>query len=245
VERYQGILAFQLFQRHEMANICKICRLADQESVRAAFASNATDRQLAQQFGVSHAAIGRHRRAHIVVPLKIAVAALDRGRTAHRQREQQLAAIEQGDPVAIATASLGLAAQVAKLERIEGRLERMAAVAEANQSTQGVAVLSGQQLRSVEVGSRLAGTGGFAAPKAGAVTGVPFNLTINFVGKNYLRLRELHCLRANPGSTHPLHSRRSTHPTVRPSGAGRPSATRKTSSTTVCKKWVKGWGRTV
>jgi hypothetical protein len=49
-----------------MANICKLCAHPDQEMVRAAFAAGGSDRELARQLGVSHMAIGRHRRAHIV-----------------------------------------------------------------------------------------------------------------------------------------------------------------------------------
>lgn len=165
-----------------MPRLCKICAHPDQNAVKAAFASDASDRELARQFGVSHMAIGRHRRHHIVRPMQAVVAALDRGRASRQQRANQLAAIEQGDPVAIATASLGLAAQAAKLERIEGRLERMAAAAEANHSAQGVAVLSGHQLRSVETGAKLAGIGGFASVRTAdqAATQQTFSIQIVF-----------------------------------------------------------------
>jgi hypothetical protein len=67
---------------------------------------------------------------------------------------------------AIAIASLGVVVQAAKLEKIETRLERMNGSAEAIGSSAGVAALSAQALRSIEVGSRLAGTGGCAAPRA-------------------------------------------------------------------------------
>jgi hypothetical protein len=70
------------------------------------------------------------------------------------------------------------------LERIESRLERMAVTAEANQSAQGVAVLSAQQLRGVETGARLAGIGGFAPARAAdqAVPGQTFSVKILFSG---------------------------------------------------------------
>jgi hypothetical protein len=167
-----------------MANICKLCAHPDQEMVRAAFASGATDRELARQFGISHMAIGRHRRAHIVGPLKAAVAALDKGRTERAQRTQQLTAIEQGDPTAIVAATLGMEAQIAKLERIEQRLERMATAAEKDRSSTGVAVLSAQQLRGIETGAKLAGVGGFAPRSAESTTpGEKFSIVIRLGDK--------------------------------------------------------------
>jgi hypothetical protein len=146
-----------------MPRLCKICTYPDQAAVKAAFNAAATDRELAQRFGVSHMAIGRHRRAHIVRPMAAAVAALDRGRTQRQQREQQLTAIEQGDPVAVALAAFGMPQQLDKVTQVEQRLTRMADAAEATGSAAAVAQLAGQQLRAVETGSRLAGVGGFAA----------------------------------------------------------------------------------
>ncbi len=101
------------------------------------------------------------------------------------RRTQQLAAIEQGDPVAVA-AALGLAAQAAKLERIEQRLERVAVVAETAGSPAGVATIAAQQLRGVEVGSRLGGIPGFV-PAAVQAIGPPgmeprFSVLIIFQG---------------------------------------------------------------
>jgi hypothetical protein len=80
-------------------------------------------------------------------------------------------------------ASLGLTAQIAKLERIESRLERMAVAAEAGGSPNGVAVLSAQALRGIETGAKLAGLPGFAPIKTSEVAaGVPFSVTIQFSG---------------------------------------------------------------
>lgn len=126
-------------------------------------------------------AVGRHRRAHLVAPLRAAVAALDRGREIGQQRADQSAAIAQADPLAIA-AALSLPRQVEKLVAIETRLERMAAVAEAGQSPASVATLSAQQLRGVEVGSRLAGVGSYA-PQRGVdqiAAGMKFEVSIVF-----------------------------------------------------------------
>jgi hypothetical protein len=116
--------------------------------------------------------------------MQAAIAALDRGHTQRQRRTDQVTAIEQGDPVAIASAMLGIAAQAAKLERIESRLERMAAAAEAGRSPTGVATLAAQQLRGVEVGSRLAGVGGYAPSRTAnqAPVGEKFSIIIQFSG---------------------------------------------------------------
>lgn len=148
-----------------MPNLCKICTYPDQEAVRVAFAANVTDRALAQRFGVSAMSISRHRRAHLVAPLRAAVAALDRGRAHQEQRAKQRAAIAQADPVAI-TEAIGMSAQVAKLIAIEQRLERMAAASETNGSATGVAVLSAQALRGIETGAKLAALPGFVPQRS-------------------------------------------------------------------------------
>jgi hypothetical protein len=167
-----------------MPRVCKICAYPDQAAVSAAFASDATDRQLAQRFGVSHMAIGRHRRAHIVRPMAAAVAALDRGRARRQQREQQLAAIEQGDPLAIALAAFAMPQQLSKVAQVEQRLTRMADAAEATGSAAAVAQLAGQQLRSVEVGSRLVGAGGYGAPRGADQPAGAARFSINIIFSN-------------------------------------------------------------
>jgi hypothetical protein len=173
-----------------MPRTCAICSCPDQEAVRAAFATNATDRQLAQLFGVSHMAIGRHRRNHLVAPLKAAVAALDRGRAIRERRQQQLAAIEQGASAAIA-AAFALPDQLDKVARVEQRLERLATSAEQAGSPTGVAALAAQQLRSVEVGSRLAAVGGYKPPSVMAPSAEKATITIEMVFPNSGKREEI------------------------------------------------------
>jgi hypothetical protein len=43
----------------------------------------------------------RHRRAHLVAPMQAGATALDRGRAIRKQREEQFAAMERGDPLAV------------------------------------------------------------------------------------------------------------------------------------------------
>jgi hypothetical protein len=152
---------------------------SERKAVETEFASGMTDREIGRRFGVSHMAALRHRRDHLVKPMLAAVATLDRGAA-----ERQLAASVREDPVANVIASLNLAAQANKLATIEGRLERMSVAAEATGPSAGVAALSAQALRSVEVGSRLASTGGYAASQATSQQGEPrmFSISIVFAG---------------------------------------------------------------
>ena len=145
-----------------MPRACAICTHPDQEAVRAAFATGGSDRQIARRFGVSHMAVGRHRRGHIVKPMRTAMAALDRGRAVRRQREEQIAAAEAGDP----TAFVALAGIVADLRKVHERLERTADAAEQDNQRLAVSALSAQQLRAAEVRAKIGGVGGYAPARA-------------------------------------------------------------------------------
>ena len=90
-------------------------------------------------------AVGRHRRGHIVKPMRAAMATLDRGRAVRRQREEQLAAAEAGDPPAF----IALAGIVADLRKVPERLERTADAAEQDGQRLAVSALSAQQLFTV------------------------------------------------------------------------------------------------
>jgi hypothetical protein len=117
----------------------------------------------------------------MLAPTRHRTALLAKDREARRERKELAAAAASDAPstAALVEATLGLGAQIGKLNSIEERLERMAAAAEASQSTQGVAVLSGQQLRGIETGAKLAGVGGIAPRSAeAAVPGERFSVTI-------------------------------------------------------------------
>jgi hypothetical protein len=177
----------------EMPRPCLICSSAT-KSAKAAelIASGLPDQAVAdalnaltpQSQPMSFMAVSRHRRAHILKPAQDRLAVISKGSATRIEREQ-LAAAASADaptPQEFADAYLGLKAQVEKLQRIEERLERMASMAEVGESPAGVAQLAAQQLRSVEVGSKLAGVGGYA-PGKGAGDGAPtraFVVNINF-----------------------------------------------------------------
>src|SRR5689334_18607266 len=87
--------------RHEMPRACALCTYPDPKAVDAALASGASDRKLAKQFGLSHMAVYRHRREHVVKPLQLAATALDKGRTVRERREELIEKMAKGDPTAI------------------------------------------------------------------------------------------------------------------------------------------------
>ncbi len=173
---------------HVMPRSCLIC--SDNTKLQLAadmVNAGASDQAIADRLGsLSRMAVRRHRENHIAAPLqhRLAIAAKGSEHVRERQALAQAAAADAPSPQQFADAVLGLRAQAEKLERIEGRLERMATIAEAGGSHSGVAALAGQQIRSVEVGARLAGVGGYAPRAVGEGTvQQPVSITINFAGE--------------------------------------------------------------
>ena len=165
---------------------CSICSNPDKMRTAAdMIAAGAPDQTVADRVGVNRMAVSRHRRGHLIKPMMDRLAIMNKGAEPQRER-QELAAAAISDaptPAQFVEAFFGLKAQVAKLQRIEDRLERMAALAETNDSAHGVAQVAAQQLRGVEVGARLAGAGGYAPQKAASGTeGGVFAVNIIFPG---------------------------------------------------------------
>lgn len=171
-----------------MAQPCLICSNSEKTKLAAELISaGLSDTAVAARLGgTSRAGVQRHRTNHIIKPAEQQLAIIGKG-TALRQDRQQLAQAAAADalaPQAIVDALLGIKAQAEKLGAIEARLERMATLAEAGKSAGGVAQLAAQQLRSVEVGAKLAGVGGYAPGRATAEgANAVFSVTINFGGE--------------------------------------------------------------
>jgi predicted transcriptional regulator len=144
-------------------------------------AEGATDQTVAARLGVNRMAVSRHRHNHVIKPAQDRLAIVSKGAVPRHER-RQLAAAAASDapsPKDYAEAFFGLKAQAEKLSRIEERLERMAALAEGGKSANAVAQLAAQQLRGVEVGARLVGTGGYAPGKDPAERATtPFSVNI-------------------------------------------------------------------
>ena len=156
-----------------MPRPCRLCCHPDQNAVEAALASGASDRQLAKQFGTSHMAVHRHRREHVLRPLQLATAALDKGRAVREHRQELVSRTEHGDPTAI----FQLSAIAADLARIANRLDAAAQEAADEGQHSSHAALASQLLRSLEVRSKL---GGHDRPAPSASERQPFSINILF-----------------------------------------------------------------
>jgi hypothetical protein len=184
-----------------MPRACTLCAYRDQAAVRAAFAAGLSDRAIGRQFGLTHPAVAHHRREHMLKPLTAAVAALDKGVAQRQQRKEQLAAISEGDPTAIAAAIAAFSAsrQLGKITAAEARLSRLADKAEASGAVATATQVVGQQLKSVEIGSRIAQTGGYAPPRTPAQPAEGSRWTIQMVFPNAGKVEEINITTAPTG----------------------------------------------
>jgi hypothetical protein len=167
-----------------MPRPCVVCTHPDRQAIESLIVSGASDYEVGRRFDIERVSVGRHRRRHLIKPAQDRLAILARDSEARREREQLAVAAAASSPSLddFIQATVGMRTQLAKLANIEHRLERMAALAESSQSAAGVAVLAGQQIRSLEFGSKLGGTGGFA-PVRGTETmppGTKFEVNIHF-----------------------------------------------------------------
>jgi hypothetical protein len=78
---------------------------------------------------LSEMAVSRHRRMHLLAPAQAAAAAVAKDSAAREQRARHLAAIDNGDALAVVDALFSASALAKKLDRIEGRLERASEIA--------------------------------------------------------------------------------------------------------------------
>jgi hypothetical protein len=172
-----------------MGRPCRVCSHRQRRAIEEMINAGESDYTIGRQFNLERTGVGRHRRDHILKPAQDRITIISKGADVRQEREQlaRAAASDAPSTEAIVAAAIGLQAQVAKLTAIEARLERMAVQAEEAGSPTAVAVLSGQALRGVEVGSRLAGTGAYA-PQRGveqAGTGASFSVQIVFSGSGH------------------------------------------------------------
>jgi hypothetical protein len=167
-----------------MPRPCLVCTHPDRNAIETLICTGASDYDVGRRFDLERVSIGRHRRLHLIKPAQDRLAILARD-SAERQRRQELAttaaSADGPSPAEFVEAFFGLKAQAEKLQRIEDRLERMASLAEDNQSPNGVAQVAAQQLRSVEVGAKVAGVGGYGAQRGTEPgSGQTFSINILF-----------------------------------------------------------------
>jgi hypothetical protein len=155
---------------------CSICRSGEKTQVAAKMiASGATDQAIADRLGegLHRMAVSRHRRLHIEAPARAVAEMAGKGQDARQQRDEQLAAIERGDPLAI----FKLDAIANDISRIAQRLDGSASEAAAAGQHGGHAALAGQLLRQAELRARL---GGHDRPAPIDGHGAMFSVTIQF-----------------------------------------------------------------
>jgi hypothetical protein len=169
-----------------MGRPCLICLHPDRAAIEATIVAGTSDYEVGRRFRVERVSVGRHRRNHILKPTRDRLTLIARDTAERHEREKLSAAVASNapTPAQFVEAFFGLKAQAEKLERIEARLERMAAVAEAGGSPTGVATLAAQQLRGIETGAKLVGLPGFVPARATdhAVAGSKFEVNIVFTG---------------------------------------------------------------
>jgi poly(3-hydroxybutyrate) depolymerase len=173
-----------------MPNPCRICTNPEwAEQTRIWVTAGVADREIGRRLGIDKSSVMRHRKNHVIAPLQHQLAIAGKG-AAPRQAHALLAAAAASDapiPAQFVEAFFGLKAQAEKLQRIEARLERVAVLAEESASPNAVAQVAAQQLRSVEVGARVAGVAGYGSGRATdqAGGGAPrFSVNIVFSAAN-------------------------------------------------------------
>jgi hypothetical protein len=164
---------------------CKICsnvKLA--KRCGELIAEGLSDRAIAEALGLvkpggaGRMCVQRHRTAHVAAPARAILEAANRGRDAADQRQQLVAKAQAGELDAV-DRFLALDQITADLRKTQERLERVADAAEQGGQNAAVAALSAQQLRAMEVRSKLGSVGGYAPPQKGG-DGEAMTFTVNF-----------------------------------------------------------------
>jgi len=155
---------------------CKICASSSaSDRVKEAIAQGASDQQIADMLGpsFSRAGVNRHRLEHLAAPARVALEAIEKGRTVRDRRERLVREAADGDALAV----LSLGSIAADLARIFGRLDGAAESASDGGQHSGHAALAAQLLRGLELRSRL---GGHDRPAPSAGDRQPFAVNIHF-----------------------------------------------------------------
>jgi hypothetical protein len=169
-----------------MAQRCRVCSHPEHQLIDSLLTSGTPDLQIAKRFGIETVSVGRHRRAHLLKPTQDRLAILSKDSAARQERQMlaEAAASDAPSTQALIEATLGMRRQMEKLISIEQRLERMSAAAESASSSAGVAQLSAQQLRSIEVGAKLGSVGGYKPPSVVSPMADKATVSIEFVFQN-------------------------------------------------------------
>jgi len=140
-------------------------------------------------------AVARHRRNHIEQPAAAIMRAANKGRDVRDDREQLVAAAENGDTHA---AFLALHQIAIDLRKTVARLEVTADAAAADGQRLVVGSLSSQLIRALEVRAKIAGIGGYAPPRPREKAGEAFVLNINYSSREPTRIKGVCMLPDDP-----------------------------------------------
>jgi hypothetical protein len=155
---------------------CRACTSPRRAEIDAALGSGVSDYEVSRRFNISRPSIHRHRLRHIIKPMQDRLAVLAKDSEEQRQRRElaQAASVDEPSTQELIETHLGMRAQIANLSEVKADLRHGATIAREAGSPTGIAQIAGQQLRHVEVASRLGGTGGYRAPAltAGGIGGV-------------------------------------------------------------------------
>lgn len=157
---------------------CSICSsVRKTRTTLKMIAAGATDQAIAGHLGggLHRMAVSRHRRLHVEEPARAVAEMAGKGREARQQREEQQAAVERGDPLAI----FKLDSIASDISRIAQRLDSSVGEAAAAGQHGGHAALAGQLLRQAELRARL---GGHDRAPATGHDAAPFSVTLVFSG---------------------------------------------------------------
>jgi hypothetical protein len=162
---------------------CKICIDPRRGEIDAALLSGAlSDRAIGRRFNLAHATVSRHKQDHILAVANAQLRLVTRAEVERQQREELLAAAASDAPStsALVEAHLGLRATTLKLVDIDETLVWETAHAARVHNATGVAALSGQRLRGIELGAKIAGIYPTPTAAAGGERGPKWEINMIF-----------------------------------------------------------------
>jgi hypothetical protein len=160
-----------------MSRVCNICRRLDRAEIdRLLSSGDVSDHAVARRFKIGRSSITRHRQRHILKPLADQAALLARDAAEKRQRKALAQAVTADQPstATLIETHLGARATVEKLVDIDKTLVQEIGHHVTTHNGTAVAALSGQRIRGVEVGAKIAGVGGYrpTVMEAGGAAGM-------------------------------------------------------------------------
>jgi hypothetical protein len=168
-----------------MSQVCVICSAKNRRAIEAALMNGVADREVSRQFQIPKSSVQRHRQIHLIKPAQDRLAILDKDfalRQERREREElaQAAASDEPPIDQLIQAATGTRALIKRLDSIDARLERMNVRAEDEGSPNGVAALSGQQLRGLEFRAKMGSHPGFVPARSidGGIEATKFEVNI-------------------------------------------------------------------